>query len=639
MHPSPVRRAAPRRGLLCFALPFASTSLARTACTRAGACAIPLAALLATGAVHAAELSRLEPVIVTATRTPLAADAVLSDLVVIDAQAIRDAGAATLPELLQARGGAEIASNGGPGQTSGIFLRGTNANHVVLLIDGVRVNSASAGTNAFENIPLAQIERIEIRRGPSSSLYGADAIGGVIQIFTRQGPRTEARLGAGSRGGYEASAGLGRTFGSTAVSVQAGVSGTRAFSATNASNAFSYDPDRDASANRHLALRIDQVLAPGHEFTARWLHSRTTTRFDAGLDVDGNHVDDFARQRLGSVALESRHRLTAGWTSTLRLARGTDVNRSAGQYPSVFRTDQDQATWQNDLAAFGGQLALGAEWRRERVASDTAFTVDRRSIRSVFASHAGAWDAHTLQVSARHDANSQFGARNTGNLAYGYRVSPLWRVSAAAGTAFKAPSFNDLYYASPFFAGNPELRPERSRSTEAAARYDDGSLRAGLSVFHSRVTDLIAIDSSFSTVQNVAQARIRGATLDAGWRSGVLEARAAWTRQSAVDADTGTRLVRRARDHASAGLSAAAGPWRAGVDLVASGARFDAASNDPASRMGGYGLVHVHAAYRIAPDWTLSARLANAADKRYELVRGYNTPDRNLFVALAYRAQ
>ena len=616
MFPTPLRRAESVPPALLFSLVVL----------------VPLVA-------NAVEPTRFDPVVITATRTPLAASAVLSDLVVIDEETIRAAGSTSLAELLQARAGAEIAVNGGPGQTAGIFLRGTNANHVVLLVDGVRVNSASSGTNAFENIPLAQIERIEIRRGPSSSLYGADAIGGVIQVFTRQGPRSEATIGVGTWRSYEASAGIGRVIGATRWSLQIGAAGSSAFSATNPANIFSYDPDRDPTHNRHIGVSVEHAFAPGHTLIARALHSDRTTHFDSGLDFNGNHSDDLNRQRLASAAIESRNRITEGWTSRLLLARGTDDGRISGIFPSVFRTDQDQASWQNDIDALGGRLALGAEWRREKVASDTPFAVDTRSIRSVFASHAAQWGAHLLQVSARRDSNSQFGARTTGNAAYGFQLAPAWRVSASAGTAFKAPSFNDLYYASPFFSGNPALRPERSRSAEAALRYDDGALRAGLVAFESRIRDLIAVDASFTTVDNVAQARIRGGTADAALRAGIWDARIEWTHQSAVNTDTGTQLVRRARDHGSVGLTAASGAWRAGIDAVASGARFDAASNDAASRMGGYTLVNLHAAYRLTPEWTVSARLANAADKAYEQVRGYNTAGRNLFVSAAYQAR
>jgi vitamin B12 transporter len=586
---------------------------------------------------HAAEAQALQPVVVTATRTPQPIDTVLADVRVIDAQAIADAGPMTFTELLQARGGVEISATGGPGQVSGVFLRGSNANHVVLLIDGVRVNSATAGTNAFENLPLAQIERIEILRGPGSSLYGADAIGGVIQVFTKQAgaERTEASVGAGRWGTRDASAGLARHFGATRLSLQLGLRESSSFSATNEANTFLFNPDADGYRNSNLGLNVEHDVADGHTLALRVLASRGATHFDAGPGSD-----DINRQRLGSVAVESRNQLSAAWRSLLRIARGSDHLRTEGSFPGFFNTDQDQASWQNDIAALGGQAVAGLDWRREKARSDTAYTQTERSFRSAFAGYSTTAGPHLVEASLRYDHYSQRGgyaAGTTGKVGYGLRLTPEWRVSAVAGKAFKAPSFNDLYYPLSFgFSGNPALQPEHARSVEGALRYDAGVAQAGLTVFENRIRDLIAVDPTFTTVINVNQARIRGATLDGSLRSGIWFARAEFTHQDAVDAETGTRLVRRARQYASASLAAASGPWRGGIEWVVSGARFGNADNDEASRIGGYGLVNLHAARELAPQWTLSARLNNGLDKRYELVQGYNTPRRNLFVALAY---
>ncbi|HPM67360.1 MAG TPA: TonB-dependent receptor [Piscinibacter sp.] len=590
---------------------------------------LPLASL-------AAEPQTLQPVVVTATRLPQPIDTVLADLRVIDADTIANAGPMTLTELLQTRGGVEISATGGPGQVSSIFLRGSNASHVVLLIDGVRVNSATAGTNAFENLPLAQIERIEILRGVGSSLYGADAIGGVIQVFTKQAgaDRAEASIGAGRWGTREASVGLGRKFGDTRLSLQAGWRESESFSATNENASFSFEPDRDGYRNSNLGLNLDHDWAEGQSLGLHVMGSRGATHFDAGPGSD-----DVNRQRLSSTALESRNRLSADWRSLLRLARGADHIRTDGAFPGFVDTDQDQATWQNDVNALGGQWAAGLDWRREKVSSDTAYTVSTRTFRAVFVGYTARFDAHLIEASARHDDDSQFGGHGTGKLAYGYRFAPQWRASASLGTAFKAPSFNDLYYPSAFgFSGNPDLKPERARSAELALRHDGGALQGGLVLFRSSVRDLIAVDPSFTTVINVNRARLRGATVDASFSEGIWTARGEFTHQQAEDADTGTRLVRRARQYGSASLSATTGAWRAGVEWVLSGERFGTAANTEASRMGGYGLVNLNASWFVTPSWSLSARLNNAADKRYELVQGYNTPGRNLFVSLAYAA-
>lgn len=582
----------------------------------------------------AAEPQNLQPVVVTATRTPQPIDTVLADLRVIDADTIASAGAMTLTELLQTRGGVEISANGGPGQVSGLFLRGSNASHVVLLVDGVRINSATAGTNAFENIPLAQIERIEILRGVGSSLYGADAIGGVIQVFTKKADaeRTEASVAAGRWGLREASAGLARRFGATRLSLQAGWRESDAFSATNEKSTFSFDPDDDGYRNANLGLNIDHDWADGQTLTLRGMTSRGRTEFDAGAGTA-----DVNRQRLSSLAIESRNRIDANWRSLLRIARGADHIRTDGAFPGYFDTDQDQATWQNDVAALGGQWVAGLEGRREKVSSDTAFTKTKRRFLSGFAGYGARFGDHLVEASARHDDDSQFGGHATGKLAYGYKFTPQWRASASLGSAFKAPSFNDLYYPLSFgFSGNPDLKPERARSAEVALRHEGGALQGGLVLFQNRVRDLIAVDPTFTTVVNVNKARIRGATLDAAWREGIWLARGEITRQDAEDAETGTRLVRRARVFGSASVGVVLGEWRAGVEWVGSGERFGAASNSEASRMGGYGLVNLNAAWSVTPRWTLAARLNNAADKRYELVQGYNTPARNLFVSLAY---
>lgn len=581
----------------------------------------------------AAEPPSLPPVVVTATRTPQPATAVLADMRVIDAETIARAGALTFAELLQVHGGVEISTTGGPGQVSGLFLRGTNTNHVLLLVDGVRVNSTTAGTNAFEHLPLAQIERIEILRGPASSLYGADAIGGVIQVFTKQGPRTQASLGVGRWGTREASLGLGRHLGATRLSLQAGVQRSDAFSATNeAASPFSFNPDDDGYRNANLGFSVEHDRAEGHTLALRALASRGTTHFDSGPDSD-----DVNRQRLASLAVESRDRLSPTWRSLLRLARGADHIRTAGSFPGHFETDQDQATWQNDLAALGGEVVAGLEARREKVDSSTAYTRTSRRHWALFGGYSASIGAQLIEASLRHDDDSQFGGHGSGKLGWGWRFTPQWRVSASAGTAFKAPSFNDLYFPESFgFSGNPDLKPERSRNVELAARYDGAAARGGLVLFQNRIRDLIAVDPTFSTVINVNRARIRGLTLDGAWHAGPWRLRGELTHQQAEDADTGARLVRRAEEFGSASIDYAQGPWRAGVELAASGERFGTLANSEASRMGGYALVHLSAGWSITPEWTLSARLNNAGDKHYEIAQGYNTPRRNLFVSLAY---
>ncbi|HEX6017647.1 MAG TPA: TonB-dependent receptor [Burkholderiaceae bacterium] len=569
-------------------------------------------------------------VVVTANRVPQAADTAVADLVVIDAEQIERAGPIGLAELLQRHAGAEISATGGPGQPSGVFLRGTNTSHVVVLIDGVRLNSATSGTNALEHIPLAQIDRIEVLRGPASSLYGADAIGGVIQIFTKTPDGASAGASAGSEHRGEVHGSVGRTTGPWSWSLNAGALAVDAFSATNAANAFSYNPDRDPYRNKNANGALQWRLAEGHQLSLRGSFSSADTHFDAGPASD-----DVNQQHLSTLALRSDNRLARNWLSTLRLARGSDHSSTHGAFPSRFDTDQDQALWQNDLAFGATELSLGAEWRREQVASSTAYTQTERTISSLFAAAQHKFDAVQLEGSVRTDHNTQFGTHTTGRVGAGWSFAPDWRLSAAAGNAFRAPSFNDLYFPLSFgFSGNPNLQPERSHGFDAALRWRRGGTTASLTAFDNRIDDLIAVDPTFSTVINVNRARIHGTTLLVQQAWGVFSADVEWTHQDPRDCGTGLLLVRRARDHGRAGVAYDSGAWRIGGDLSASGARYDSAANTPASRMGGYGLLSLYANWSITREVTLGARVANATDKRYELAQGYNTAPRQLLLTV-----
>ncbi|MDE2397986.1 MAG: TonB-dependent receptor [Burkholderiales bacterium] len=596
----------------------------------AAACGLGLA--LSFPLVHAADGATT--IVVTGTRTAQTEADALSDLRVIDSSTLRAAGAQTLAEVLQAYGGAEIVANGGAGQPTGVSLRGTNTNHVVVLVDGVRMGSATTGMTALENIPLDQIDHIEILRGPASSLYGSDAIGGVIQIFTRRGTRTTLDLGAGTWDTRKAAFGLGREWGDTRLSLQAGYSESKSFPATNAAAAYSYNPSKtdDPYRNTNFGLDLEHGWAAGQSLALHALYSQGHTHYDSG---PGN--DDANDQRLSSLSLQSSNRVNASWTSLLTAARGSDHMTTLGSYPGSFDTDQDQLSWQNDFSAAGGKLLAGLDWRRETVQSSTAYTVASRSVAAVFAGYSARFGAHSVELSLRDDRYSRLGQHATGKLAWGLRFAPGWRWSASAGTAFKAPTINDLYY--PFdgsYSGNPDLKPERSRNLETGLRFERGSLRAGVTLFQNTIDDLIELTPDYSTVVNLANARIRGLTLDGAWRLDGWQLHGEWTLQTPVDTTTGSLLPRRARSHASAGVDKSWGAWQAGADWVVSQARFNADPNTEANRMGGYGLVNLHASWSPSRSWTLSARLDNVADKSYELAQGYNTPGRNLFVGLKY---
>ena len=580
-----------------------------------------------------------DPVVVTATRIPQKISETSQQTVVITREEIEASGHLSLVELLQARGGVEVTNSGGLGQPGAVSMRGAEPRHTMVLIDGQRIGSATAGGTAFENIPLNQIERIEIVPGPLSSVYGSDAIGGVIQIFTRGGTGDSARVGIGSYGTREASASFGRRIDNTEFTISAGALESSSFDATKPTLPFAqHNPDSDRYRNRNISGRLTHDLAAGHTIGLTAFQSEGATHFDAGLATD-----DVNRQTLQAFSAFSRNQITANWTSLLRIGTTRDDSDTVGAFPGYFRTDQNQVTWQNDYQLSAGTLMGGLEYLDQRVSSNTLFTQTSRTIGSAFAGYGGNFGKHGLQLNARHDDNSQFGGRDTGSIAYSYRIIEPLRVRAGAGTAFKAPTFNDLYFPDlpPFFFSNPNLQPERSRNKEVGIDYRTTQRQAGVTLFQNDISDLITVFTDpvtfVSTTQNLSHARIEGAEfywrgLLQGWQT-----RAQVTLQDPRDETTGFQLRRRATRYGSVGAERRFGQWRVGADVVASAERFDSTTEAPNTRMHGYGLLNLSAGYAFARDWSINARWNNVFDREYELVQFFNTPGSNVFVWLAWQ--
>ena len=594
-------------------------------CTAVAFCLVP-------GALAVAQTS-IAPVVVTALRAEQPLTDLLADVTLIGPEEIARAGPGGLVALLQRQPGVEIVTNGGPGSTSGVFLRGANTGQTLVLVDGLRVGSSTSGTAPLEAIPLEQIERIEILRGPASSLYGADALGGVIQVFTRKGGDAFAANGGAGYGSYGTSSvfgGLSDGGGSWRYALQAGHRHSVGFNAIVNPQNPSYNPDRDGYRNDNVNLSLAFRPAPEQEISAQAFKSRLDAQFDAGPGFDDRTITT-----VESYSIASRNRLATFWTGELKVAEtGDDSNSQTGFGRSRFRTRQRLYSWQNELRPGYGALTIIAERREERIDSDAGFAVTSRNTNAVTGIYQLREGPHLAQASLRRDDSSQFGARTTGTLAYGYAVAEGLRATASFGSAFKAPTFNDLYY--PGFS-NPELKPESARNAELALRYSSDALSAGLVAYHNRVRDLIVFqcDASFNCApQNVAEATLEGVTAEFAGRVGELSAKASIDLQRPTDDTNGFLLPRRARRHAAFSLTRDEGPLHVGAEVVASSERFDDAANT--RRMGGYTLLNLTAEYRFENRWTLFARLDNAFDKHYELAADFKTAGANAFVGVRW---
>ncbi len=610
-------------------------------------------ALTISSPIFAENSIELEDVVVTATRTPQPRESLVADVSVIDAETIESSGQTTLVELLQLQAGVEVSNNGGVGKTSNIFIRGTNSSHVLVLIDGLRSQSSTVGTTTFENIPLNQIERIEILRGPATSLYGQDAIGGVIQIFTKKGngaPTFYASAGYGTYDTKNANAGFSGKINDTKLAVNIGSQDIDGFSALKTNN--KNLKDDDGYRNTSVNLSLSHEVVAGHEIGINFLNSDGTAAFDNRFNATGFHSKSEMIQQATSIF--SKNKFTDFWLSTLKIGFTKDKLKSFDEFDapsfSRFDTKQSQLNWQNDITLPLGTLTLMYDRLEEKVESSTAYIKTKRTNDGFVASYLANINAHTLHLSVREDRNSSFSNQQTGGVGYGYDLGSGWRASASYGAAFKAPSFNDLYFPPyiDFFTGlpvatsNPNLVPEKSDNLEASLRYQNNTTQASATIYENKVRNLIALDENFVPF-NANKVTLQGLTLAASHQLNQWNFSGSVDVQSPRADDTDNLLVRRANRHAKANIAYAMNDWRFGLEMLNSSKRYNNSANTLA--MAGYSVFNVTSEYSFNSNWKLQARLNNLFDKDYTLAfdgnpnttgYAYNTPGSNLFVNIRW---
>jgi vitamin B12 transporter len=582
----------------------------------------------------------LDPVVVTAARAAQPIADALADVTVIGADEILRSGVQSLAELLQRQPGVEIVQNGGPGSVSGALLRGANRGQTLVLIDGLRAGASSAGSTTLEAIPLDQIDRIEILRGPASSLYGADAIGGVIQVFTKRPlgtpftPNFSAGYGTYNTGAV--SAGFAGTTGSLRYALQAGGRSSDGFNAIVYPDNYSFNSDRDGFSTANLSANLAWGWAPGQELALQYFGNRLNSQFDGGAP----YFDDRTITTVQAWSVSSRNRVNDVWTSLLTAGQGSDNSESQTNYGNAtFKTTQRQYFWQNDLTLPMGALGVILERREEHLATDAEFATTQRDTNSATGVYQLRVDAFSLQANVRRDDSNQYGGKTTGGLALGYKLSPAWRVTAGYSTGFKAPSFNDLYY--PGYS-NPDLVPETSQNVEVGvywtAAAGEARWEARAIGYHNQVSQLIVFecDASFACApQNVDRATLEGATL--GLELSIRDTRvtASIDLQNPTDDATGKLLPRRARTHGALQVLQQAGPVQLGLEFVASSLRYDDAAD--AVKMGGYGVVNLTVEWPFAKGLTLLVRGNNILNKNYQLAADYATGGATVFANLRWQ--
>ncbi len=587
---------------------------------------------------------------VIATREPTPLDQVTADVVVIDAQRIRDSAADSVEDLLRREAGVQVSRNGGPGHAASALIRGGGSQSTLVLVDGVRIGSATLGSVSLDAISLSQIERIEVLRGPGSSLYGADAVGGVVSITTRRG-EGPASLSAHLAGGEHSS-----REGDVVVSgASAGFDYSASLSAEHSDGVSTlrpgdrfgnYSPDRDGYTRRTAQARLGYTVAPGHRVAISVIDARLKSQYDSS-EYGGppNFAQDPSpnfRSRLNThvASLSYDGTINPFWTTRVQVALNEDNSLDGANFPDRFITRRDQFTWQNAFKFSVQQQVVAVLERLEERAQSASFAANEsRHNNAVGLNYAGRFGAHLLSADVRYDDNSVYGGNTTGRLGYGYDIGHGFTARALVGTTFRAPSFNDLFY---FGYGVDTIRPEKGRSAEVGLNWRDGDSNASVTLYRNRVRDLINYEPdrsfcpanpsyNFGCARNVDRARLQGATLTAGHRIGGFSLRGTMDLLSAKDTRTRERLIRRANHQEALAADYQFDAWSVGATLVTLGNRIESSK-----RLGGYSTLDLQARWRFTPQWQLEAKLLNVADRDVESARDYRALGRQAWIGVRY---
>ncbi|QJQ52347.1 vitamin B12 transporter BtuB [Vitreoscilla sp. C1] len=584
----------------------------------------------------------LEEVVITATRISQNPLKSLNDVSIITRADIEKSNAQFLPELLQQSIGLETVSNGGVGSVGSLFTRGTNTNQTIILIDGVRLVSATTGTASYNHIPLNQIERIEVVRGASSSVYGADAIGGVVQIFTRKAENQPFGGDIGVKIGTEGQRGIdanlsGNTHG-VSYQLSAGTERTDGgISATNTDYPFGHHPDEDGYQNQNVSGRLAYEWAEGQELSMRALRYKGEAQYDGGgsdpitwapiARDDENYIT-----HLTQFSIASKNRINEQLESNLQFSTSRDEGKSVTQGSTDYfiKSKDTRAQWTLSGQHEHIQWQTGAEWLKQNIDSDTDYVVDSRKNWAFFGAMNADYNRFLIESSLRQDRDSQYGLHTTGRLALGYQLTDALVGRISYGTAFRVPTFNELYY--PYGGGNPLLKPEKSRSWEAGLKYHQSDFSVDWTVFQTQLEEMI----NGWPAQNINEATLVGTSLAASkqWQHFKLYSNV--TYQDPRDDSNDKLLIQRARVFGNIGIDYQPHEkWSINTHLHVHGRSFADAANT--TSLGGYGLLGMSVAYKPNQQWQLRLSGSNLLDKQYTTVRGYHTQGRSVVASGRYQ--
>ncbi|MCB1865656.1 MAG: TonB-dependent receptor [Chromatiales bacterium] len=591
---------------------------------------LPLAFVLAVCVAPCAQALD-EAIVVTPTRTVQSVADLPGQTIVIDTDAIASRQPRDLAQLLPFNVGVEIGGNGGPGQPVSTFIRGTDSNHTLLMIDGVPINPGTIGIAAIQNIATGWIDRVEIVEGPASTLYGSEAIGGAINLVPKR-PRARGVSGEvfATAGGDDEQA-----LGGVLTGREGPWWGTAMLERTRTDGFPSrVESDLDRGYERDTAFLSAGWSGAMSEFAfTHWRADGNTEYLDFFLTpLDQDFVNS-------AQILSGRAYLGEHLTSTLKLSRFVE-RIDQNQSDDYAHTRRHALDWQNDLRHGAHLITAGLTLSREDVGSLVFGSgyEERTDVRELFVQDDISIGRHRFIAGLRLHDHESAGTHTVWSASYRFRVSEQLDLYASAGTAFRAPDGLDRFG----FGGNPDLAPERSRSAEVGLKWRSGGQQASLALFDTRIRDLINFEDPDGFLgpipgrnENIDRARIRGVqgrwSLASGpWR---LAAEAQWQRPR--NETLGRDLARRAELGGVLSAAFVQPAFDVRLDALAQSDRFDSDFSD--AQIAGYGRADLAARWRFAPGASIEARVENLTDRAYQTADGFNSQDRTMWVTLRYR--
>jgi vitamin B12 transporter len=572
----------------------------------------------------------LELITVTANRSPSAN--VLAPTTVITRADIDRLQITNLPSLLSRQPGIDLTVNGGIGKTSSIFMRGTNSDHVLILVDGVKWHSATLGSTSIQDFPVEQIERIEIVRGPRSGLYGAEALGGVIQIFTRQGQQgftPYVKASYGTHDSKQVSAGVSGGTDATSYNLNVNHQSTEGIDAQTDKN-----PDKDDYRNNSLSANLKHQLTDSFSLGINFLRVDARNEYDGFATTDDYYTDSIQQTMGANIAWD----VSDNWQMSAQIAESRDKSQSFTNHnsSSVFNTRYRFASIINRIAiADKHTLNLGFDYGEDTVESTTDYAENSRDNKAVFASWQAQFDKQSWLLSTRYDDNEAFGSHNTGSVEWGVWLQDNVQFSLNYGTAFKEPTFNDLYWpVTAFFQGNSDLQPEKSNSFAMNIRGYQSWGSWGVHAYNTSIRNLIVYQSAQAQNVNVDRASISGIEFEADASLAGWDIAFNATIIDPEDEATGNVLPRRAKRLANLHVDKHWGNWSAGASWKVSSYRYDDAANT--TRLSGFGVADFRVGYQFDKDWLVQVSVSNVFDKEYQTVSNYNSLDTVGMLTLSY---